>query len=323
MKEESEIPKKTDNQEKPFFTPGRVFLGLLVLGALGYGAWYITRRSSKPAADLFTPGEEETPGKFKINVDTPPAAPAPGKTTTVNIPPVSSGTTTNNTKPASDFPLKKGSRGAKVKQLQNLLNTRKEITGITLTPDGEFGSKTQQALEKLGWPTVITEEHFQHLTVVPASDIADLLYKGARAQKIETVLSALSLIKTPEKYNEVNAIFKPKGLINGKNTTIVTGLLEVFKNPSDKDKLNLAFISAGLKKKDGKWYVPGNEVSGIERRALITTRPTIVWRTAKHSVQVGNQTIIGYEIFSNNGITHFETIDGIQLFVQTEHIKYA
>jgi hypothetical protein len=323
MKDESDFPQKMSKEDKPFFTPGRVFLGLLVLGALGYGAWYITRRSSKPAADLFNNGEDENAGKFKINLDTPPVVTIPTKNNTAQVPPTSAGASANNVKPTSDFPLRKGSTGAKVKQLQNLLNTRKSITGITLIPDGDFGSKTQSALEKLGWPTVITEQHFELLTNTPAEDIAEMLYKGAKAQKIEPVLAALSLIKTPQKYNEVNTIFKPKGLINGKNTTIVTGLLEVFKNSADKDKLNLAFISIGLKKKDGKWYVPGNEVSGIERRALITSRPTVVWRTAKHSVQVGNQTIIGYELFSSNGITHFETIDGIQLYVQTEHIKYA
>jgi hypothetical protein len=311
-------PEKPDKEEKPFFTPGRVFLGLLFLGALGFGAWYLTRRSSKPANELFDQ-DEDNAGKFKLNFDTPPAVNTSAKPSNQLAPPASG----NNAKPASDFPLRMGSQGAKVKQLQALLNERKQITGITLITDGVWGSKTQQALEKLGWPTVITEQHFQHLTVVPASDIAELLYKGAKAQKIETVLSALSLIKSPEKYNEVNAIFKPKGLINGKNTTIVTGLLEVFKNPSDKDKLNLAFISVGLKKKDGKWYVPGNEVSGIDRRALITTRPTAVWRTASHSVQVGNLTIIGYEIYSSDGITHFETVDGMKLYVLTEHIKYA
>lgn len=320
MNNQNQFPEKPEKETKTFFTPGRVFLGLLFLGALGYGAWYLTRRSSKPAGDLFDQ-DEDSAGKFKINLDTPPVKTAPGKTINVLTPPVSSGN--SNTKPASDFPLRLGSSGAKVKQLQNLINTRKQITGITLTPDGKWGAKTQQALEKLGWPTVITEQHFQHLTVVPAADIAELLYNGAKAQKIETVLSALSLINSPEKYNEVNAIFKPKGLINGKNTTIVTGLLEVFKNTSDKDKLNLAFITVGLKKQDGKWYVPSNEVSGIERRALITTRPTNVWRTSKHSVQVGNQTIIGYELFSNDGITHFETVDGMRLYVLTEHIKYA
>lgn len=51
-----------------------------------------------------------------------------------------------------DFPLKKGSKGERVKMLQEFINMYakvKNISGVNLTTDGDFGSGTEAALQKV------------------------------------------------------------------------------------------------------------------------------------------------------------------------------
>jgi hypothetical protein len=51
-----------------------------------------------------------------------------------------------------DFPLKKGSKGERVKMLQEFINIyakMKNISGVDLKPDGDFGSGTEAALQKV------------------------------------------------------------------------------------------------------------------------------------------------------------------------------
>lgn len=47
-------------------------------------------------------------------------------------------------KQPSQFPLKQGSRGNQVKKLQEYINAQNQ--GVTLTVDGIYGPKTQQAV---------------------------------------------------------------------------------------------------------------------------------------------------------------------------------
>jgi len=70
---------------------------------------------------------------------------------------------TSGTKPTatSDFPLKKGSRGAMVKTLQSLLNS----AGANLSPDSIFGVKTEAALKQIYGKTQIdSSADFQNLS---------------------------------------------------------------------------------------------------------------------------------------------------------------
>ncbi len=304
-----------NSKKKPWLTPKRVFIGVLGLGALGFGFWAITRKSNKPGEDQGLNLEDG--GAIDFNSATTNDAPA-AKPKVFGKP---SGTNVSNQPqvPSSDFPIKKGSRGEKVRQLQLVFMSK--YPGVLKSADGVFGSQTEAALVSKGLPKEITESQFKVLTAVDPQSTADKLYNAAKKKDFKTALAALSEIKSTADYKAVNEKFKPKGLLGGSNTTIVTGLLLTFADQNQKDQLSVAFTSMGLDKKDGKWFVPEG-VSGIERRAIITKQPTKVWRNAKNMVQVGSNTILGYEVQSGEGITVFDTIDGYRLYVVTAHIKY-
>ncbi len=308
MKNES-VNNKGD-KKKPFFTPKRVFLGVLSLGVLGFGFWYATRRTSKPGSDGGIAFDEAAndilPDLSKAAQQLPaPANPAPK--------------TTPRILPQSDFPLKKGSRGEKVMKLQRTL-LAKYPGSLKSGADGSFGNETHNALASKGLPTEISQSQYNVLTAIDPATVAESLYQAAKKKDFKATMSALGNIQNTNDYQSVNEKFKPKRLLHGSSTTIVTGLLETFTSQSQKDQLNVAFASMGLEKKDGKWFIPG--VSGIDRRSIITMQPTKVWQNAKNMVQVGAHTILGYEVQSGDGITVFDTIDGYRLYVVTAHVKY-
>jgi hypothetical protein len=307
MKNES----ANNKEKKPFFTPKRVFLGVLSLGVLGFGFWYATRRTSKPGSDGGIVFDESANDFMK---DTTKAA-QPQLPVPTNPAPKS----TPRIVPQSDFPLKKGSRGEKVMNLQRTL-LAKYPGSLKSGADGVFGSETHNALAAKGLPTEISESQYNVLTAIDPARVAENIYQAAKKKDFRATMSALGNIQNTDDYQAVNEKFKPKRLLHGSSTTIVTGLLETFTSQSQKDQLNVAFASMGLEKKDGKWFIPG--VSGVTRRKIMTIQPAKVWQNAKHMVQVGAHTILGYEVQSGDGITVFDTIDGYRLYVATHNVKY-
>ena len=307
--------KQTENKNgKKWFTPKRIFLGVLSLSALGAGFWYASRKTNKPGADDLNTEENSSdtatedsiqPKKEQTKIK------EAGKNTVVK--------SESSKKPASDFPIKKGSRSEKVRQLQKVMMAK--YPGVLKSADGIYGSETEKFLKSKGLPTEISESQFKILTAIDPKTTAQNIYNAAKKKDFKATLEAVSEIKNTSDYQSVNELFKPMGLLGGSNTTIVTGLLLTFTEPSQKDQLSIAFTEMGLEKKDDKWFIPSG-VSGIERKSIITTRPTSVWRNARHLVKVGNNTILGYEVASSNGITVFDTIDGYRLNVITSHVKY-
>ncbi|MEW6469649.1 MAG: hypothetical protein AB1458_12030 [Bacteroidota bacterium] len=294
-------------EQKKWLTPKRVFIGLFSLSALGIGFYALTRRSNKPGEDTSRLLEEQP--ETEIQPGTTPA-PLPGS---------GGSSSTGTKKPVSDFPLRKGSRGDKVKLLQQTLLAK--YPGIIKSgATGYFGDETQAALLNKGLPAEITEDQFKALTAVDPQTIASNLFAAAQKKDFKAAMASLQQIKNPSEYVTVNEKFKAKRL-GGVSTTIVTGLLSTFSQAEQKDQLAIAFTTMGLEKKDGKWTIPTG-VSGL-RKAIVTVRPTKVWRDARHLVQVGGNTILGYEVSSAGGITVFDTVDGFRLNVVTSHVKYA
>jgi hypothetical protein len=58
-----------------------------------------------------------------------------------------------------NFPLKQGSRGERVKKLQQIVNKK---TGAGLVEDGIFGPKTSEAFSRVGLPTMILEDIYNN-----------------------------------------------------------------------------------------------------------------------------------------------------------------
>ncbi|MBI4929889.1 MAG: hypothetical protein HY841_03940 [Bacteroidetes bacterium] len=273
-------------------------LGTAVAGIGGYFGWqwWKTRRAKKEE-------EQEDDSSFKI--------PSP--------PQQSSFLPSNTTPRNDDFPLKKGSKGAKVKTLQQSLIAK---YGKRILPkygaDGDFGSETVNALKKLNLPEEIDDSTFNVLTkgnAINASEVAKTLYKNAVNKNLAQVLFTLRGMKSREDYSAASEEFK-KYPLRGVRQTLVNGLLDSFSDDKQKQQIRLEFSRMGLKYDGSKW-----SLSGIEGPAIITNQKTVVWKSPREGIKVPAGMILGTEITERDGYTAFEN-NGENFLVETKTIKH-
>jgi hypothetical protein len=221
--------------------------------------------------------------------------------------------------PKDDFPLKKGSKGARVKTLQETIIAK---YGKALLPkfgaDGDFGSETENALKKLNIPLSIDETTFNVLVKTSQlnhGEIAKGLFNAASKKDFNASINLLKTLKTVEDYKTVSEQFKTYRLQGGVRQTLVNGMLNTFKEDKQKDTLRFVFAGMGLKYNGQQW-----SLSGFPLRAmLITTTPTRVWKTPNESVEVPKDMVLGYAIETKKGYTLFENENAYYL-VPTHHI---
>ena len=222
-----------------------------------------------------------------------------------------------------DFPLKRGSRGQRVKAMQEALITK---YGKNILPkfgsDGDFGSEMVAALKKAGLQETIDESAYNAITkstksnstVVDPSLIAKVLYKSATEKNLSQVLSALKLIRNRENYSAVSKEFQQYRM-DGVRKTLVNGMLDSFSNEGQKQQIRLEFSKMGLKYDGETW-----SLSGIGGMTLITRKDAPVWRTPYEKAEVPAKTILGTEIGELNGFTAFEN-NGERFLVNTQNIE--
>ncbi|MEY3377045.1 MAG: hypothetical protein RL463_1355 [Bacteroidota bacterium] len=226
------------------------------------------------------------------------------------------------------FPLKKGSRGARVRQLQQALAS---ILGASVfqqySPiDGIFGTGTQNALRQAGYGTSVDEALFNQIVnnqptiVFNPQDLAQKLYTSANAKDSNGVMSILRQIQDTTQYSAVNQSYKSIGFIS---KTIVTHLLDqAFVNDSlMKERIKAEFIRMGLKldASSGRWSLSG--FAGF--RDIITITDTYVIDRNKNRIPVRRNTILGDEQQVSNGMTLFKAIDNSMALVPSDHVKYV
>lgn len=292
------MEKAKPNKKKKFLLIG---LGVAATGLLSYFGWdfYQKRKQKKEeTADENTPETSLLPPKQ--NTFTPTYFTQP-------------------TKRSDEFPLKKGSKGAKVKALQDALIAK---NGKEILPrygaDGDFGSEMVAALKKLNLPESIDETTYNVLVATPSLDataLAKSLYKDAVNKSISGVIASLKKMRTKEDYTSVSNEFK-KFTLRGVSQTLVNGLLGSFSEESQKQQIRLEFSRMGLKYDGTKW-----SLSGVDGFKVMTTTPTTVWRTPSEGAKVPANMILGTEIATNNGFTLFES-NGRKFIVKTSTIKY-
>ncbi|MFT3843681.1 MAG: hypothetical protein QM725_01410 [Lacibacter sp.] len=219
------------------------------------------------------------------------------------------------------FPLKKGSKGEKVKQLQLALINR---YGSSVLPkygaDGDFGSEVVSALKKINMPDTITESMFNVLTQssktnTDAATIGKELYKAAITKNLNQTISLLKKLTSSDDYNKANEQFK-LGRINGVRQTIVNGLLNSFTKAADKEKIKFEFLRIGLQYDGNKW-----SLSGIDGRPIVTSTASTVWLNAKESVAVPANTVLGNEVSRRLDYTLFEN-KGNYFLVESKSVRY-
>jgi hypothetical protein len=236
----------------------------------------------------------------------------------------------------SEFPLKYGSRGTLVKDVQLALIRK---NGSSILPkygaDGYFGTEMVTALRKLNLPSFIDQKIYSEIIQGKSSDkaedkkptndnnfyspeiIADLLYSGISQGNINTALRGLWKIKNVMHYIKINEIFKQKRIGSGVRKTIVTALAIAFPIDPEKTKYRAQLYRIGLKWRNDKWAL-----AGITKNRLITIKRVNVMDAEGQSMVVPENTILGEFLGAKNGLTEFKTVDGKTLYADTNAISF-
>jgi len=296
------MEKEKSSKKKKFLLIG---LGVAATGLLSYFGWEYYQKKKKEKVD--------NPDDSSSN------------TTTTTLPPEKSTFApkffTQQQTRNDDFPLKKGSKGAKVKAVQDALIAK---NGKNILPhygaDGDFGSEMVVALKKLNLPDTIDESTYNVIvqsssSSFDASALAKALYKDAVNKNITGVINSLKKMGTKDDYTAVSDEFK-KLTLRGVSQTLVNGLLGSFPDENQKQQIRLEFSRMGLKYDGTKW-----SLSGLDGFKLMTIAPTTVWRTPNEGAKVPAKMILGTEIANSNGFTLFEN-NGKKFIVKTSTIKY-
>jgi len=286
--------------------------------AVGAGAFFYLQQQKK---------KQNTASDFKDTIlqdsTSLPLPSAPQSSSSPNTPSSSKG-----------FPLRKGSKGRLVKNLQTAL-IKKYGQGILprFGADGDFGSETAGALASKGFPTTVTSEVFTQIVLNSGGNspsgssgasstkggVAKMLHSAILKDSISSAIRALKRIKSVSGYAIVNTEFK-KTRVGLVRKTLVTALLDRFSSSSEKKAINEQFYRIGLKYDGSKWSLSG---LGIVMDQLVTIEPTKIWDKTGQSLQVPKATILGEYLDANNGVTEFETLDRRKLYVKTTSISYV
>lgn len=297
-----------------------ILIGLGVVG-VGVGGYYLYQH--------FKGGNTQS-----NNEDLQKIMEASSITSRINPPRSTASTSSRSTSQLpSGFPLKRGSKGNLVKNLQEALIKK---YGNVILPkygaDGGFGTETYNALSSKGIPTTIDSDTYTKILLSSGSkqttssgysdtnDIATSIYKAIVQNSFERAIEGLSRIKNVTEYSSVNTHFKENriGLVR---MTLVTGLLSRFNSSIQKKQINQEFYRIGLKYDGSKWVLNG--LSGFNLDRLITIESTKIWDKNGTAMMIPKGTIVGEYLVANNGVTQIETLDGKRLFIKTTAISYT
>ncbi len=298
-----------------------ILIGLGVV-AVGTGGYFLYRH-------LQQKGDEKDIQSFQDQINSGtnlPELPAQSKPSTPSYP-----------KPVvyNQFPLKYKSKGSMVRDIQTALNKK---YGASVPVDGDWGPKTETALNKLGLPNVITSEIYARMifgtekatkkpaassgsstpaTEVDSPTISKMLHAAINSDDVFKALEALRKIYNTDKYARVSTEFK-KTSIGFVTKTIVTALHDQFTSAEYRKKINNELYRIGLKYDGSKWSLSG--IGGTNR--LITVTSTRIWDNWGNTIHVPAATILGIWRNAGNGATKFEATDGRIFFVKTNAISY-
>jgi hypothetical protein len=283
-----------------------ISLGVLATGVAGYFGyeWWQKRKADK-----------EDSGDSADTLPPPPDKKVFHTTTSSG-----SGSSGND-----EFPLKKGSKGSKVKSLQRALIAK---FGKSILPkygaDGDFGNETTSGLKRAGLPSEVDQSTYDSLvsgvgvsagSSIDAAGIGKTLADAALAADVTQMIPALQKMNSTDDYTAVNREFENYN-IGGVRKTLVNGLLSALTDESQKQQVRLEFSRMGLKYNGSKWSLSGI----VGSVPIITTEDTYVWASPKEAVKVPAKMVLGNEIEERDGYTLFEN-SGKHYLVKTKSIK--
>lgn len=219
----------------------------------------------------------------------------------------------------SGFPLQRGSKGDKVRALQEVLIVKH---GKQILPrygaDGDFGSEMAAALKKLKMPSVINESTYNVLVQghkATTSTLAQQIFAAASKKDFNTTVKLLKQLKTKDDYKQTGEEFKNYRLGGGVRQTLVNALLNTFSKEEQKQAIRFEFLRMGLQFDGKKW-----SLDGFDGVSIVTVEPTTVWINSQESIAVPAKMVLGNEITKRLDYTLFEN-NGKHFLVQTKSIK--
>lgn len=202
-------------------------LAVSAAGILGYFGWQYFKKKKEIKAANATADILQPEPVIPVNPTPKPQEPV------WTMPTNNTHTGSGHTKPKqeSEFPLKRGSKGNKVKRLQQALIAK---YGNNILPkygaDGDFGSEMAAALRKLKIPATINESTYNVLVEGQKStndNTATSLYNAATQQDFKKAIALLKTIASKDDYTTISNQFK-NYRINGVRQTLVNGMLNSF-----------------------------------------------------------------------------------------------
>lgn len=236
---------------------------------------------------------------------------------------------TTTTTRKDEFPLKKGSRGERVKAFQNALIAK---YGKSILPkygaDGDYGSEMEAALKSKNLPTEISQSAYNLYVQGAAPDASSLalkLYTAAEKKDFSSALSNLKQIRNTDDYSKVSDKFQEYRIGFGVRKTLVTGMLDTFTATSQKDAIRQEFLRMGLKYDGSKWSLPSfwDSLRGIDEPLLITTKATTLYDPKnKVKVSIPKNVVIGYKLQEKKGYTLLRMLEkNRKLIVKSSTVK--
>jgi hypothetical protein len=322
---------KTKKKMKWYVLTGIIVGGGATIAGLG---WYFlgNRKKSGAGADAgSSEGNSFDEGDSKTSSN---SIYAPPKTTT-----------------SSGFPLKSGSKGIFVENLQNAL-IKKYGAGILpkYGADKKWGTEMTKALTDKGLKTVIDQTTYTDYITGnfsgtpsgttpdnspapnndgnPFTQIGRDIRTAAQAFDIGKTVAALQKIKSVTQYQAASVGFKEEDLRDGTTFTIVNGLLTQFIDENEKALLRKEFVRIGLKEHKSSdsnpdkstWTLTG---LGEDHRQLRTRMEAIITDGHNIMLHVPARTLLGQWLGSGNGYTRFRTLDGRDMYIRTNAVVFA
>ncbi len=217
------------------------------------------------------------------------------------------------------FPLRRGSKGEKVRDLQEALIAKH---GKQILPrygaDGDFGSEMILALKKLKIPASIDESTYNVLVQGHKGTkitMAQQVYTAASKNAFSKTVQLLKQLNTKDDYKEVSDEFKNYRLNGGVRQTLVNGLLNTFTKEEQKQAIRFEFLRMGLQFDGNKW-----SLGGFDGVSIVTIEPTTIWVNSSEAIKVPARMVLGNEVSKRLDYTLFEN-NGKHFLVQTKSIK--
>ena len=215
-------------------------LAIGAAGVLGYLGWdYVHHKKSAHF-------KSENSGNVNLNPVNIPANDTNAKTT--DTPPEDTGFKKKSKHGHGEFPIKRGSKGEKVRKVQQALLDKH---GSEILPkygaDGDFGSEMAAALKKLGLPATISKSTYEVIVQDgqsgssnqsgSKSELASKLYTAVQDGNLDNVLTQLKQIENKEDYRQVSNNFKENYRVNGVHQTLVNAMLNSFSDEGQKQQI--------------------------------------------------------------------------------------